>query len=106
MAGREKAFMPTSDQPDLVIDNVDVQQHLQLAEPELTRARFLVERLAPQVWTTASRGKDGDWRFVLDLERVRRFRGILNGDELLLARGSPQSFAQRLDQVERRGSTV
>lgn len=101
MAQREKAFMPTSDQPDLVIDDVEVQRGLGLAVPELARAQFLVERLAPQAWFTASRGEGDGWRFTLDLERLRRFRGIRDGEEFLLARDGVQSFAHRPDEVNK-----
>lgn len=101
MAQLEKVFMPTSDQRDLVVDDVDVQRDLGLTEPELARAQFLVERLAPQAWANASRGERSHWRFTLDLERLRRFRGIRNGEEFLLARDSAQSFTERPDEVNK-----
>jgi hypothetical protein len=101
MARREKAFMPTPTQPDLVIDAAEVGKELRLSARELDRVRLLVHRFAPQVWNMANSGTSGDWRFTVNLEGVRPFRGVRDGNEYLLARDGAQSFAHRLDEANR-----
>lgn len=102
LARREKAFMPTSSQVDLVVEAADVGGELRLSGVELDRARVLVERFASEAWNSASHGASGDWRFTVDLEGVRRFRGIRNGNQYLLARDGARSFAHQLEEDERR----
>ncbi len=102
MAKREKAFMPTSSQAELVIDSTAVGRELRLSGIELDRVRVLVQRFGSGTWIGANHGVGGDWRFTLDLEGVRRFRGIRNGNEYLLARDGTRSFAYRPDEDERR----
>ncbi len=52
MAKREKAFVPTSSQPDLVVRFDEVKNELGLSSLELAQARVLVSQFEPR----ASRG--------------------------------------------------
>jgi hypothetical protein len=101
IAKQEKAFMPTSDQAELVIDSASIGRELGLSGVELDLVRELVDRFAWGTWTHANRGINGDWRFTVNLEGVRRFRGIRNGNEYLLARDGTRSFAHRLGEERR-----
>lgn len=85
MAKREKAFVPTSSQPDLVVRFDEVKNELGLSSLELAQARVLVSQFEPRASRGVSHGANGDWSFTLDLEGVRRFRGIRDGAEYLLA---------------------
>jgi hypothetical protein len=63
MAEREKAFMPTSTQPDMVIRAGEVAKELGLSTLEIEQARFLINQFEPRAWTGATHGPDGDWSF-------------------------------------------
>jgi hypothetical protein len=77
-------------------------KELRLSPAETGQARFLVNQFESHSWTQASSGTNGDWSFTLNLEGVRRFRGIRSGSEYLLARAGTRSFAHRLDEEARR----
>lgn len=100
MAKLEKGFMPTMNEPNLFVRSQEVCQALNLSTLELTQARLLLDEIEPHVWTSGTLSENGNWSFTLDLERVRRFRGIHDGEEYLLARRGETSFAERLDEKE------
>ena len=90
MATREKAFMPTATKPNLAVRDYEVQQALKLSPHELEQARLLVDSYEPLVRTSATRAQTGEWSFTLDLERIRRFRGVRNSEDYLVARTDQQ----------------
>jgi hypothetical protein len=100
MARREKAFMPTADQPDLMVRSEEVAETLGLSPLEVAQARHLLDMFEPHVWVSANWAHSGEWTVTLELERARRFRGVENGDEYLLARTGEQSFSHRLQDAE------
>jgi hypothetical protein len=86
LARRERAFMPSSNEPDLVVNSKDVRHALGLSSREVLQVRHLLDVCEPSVWISATWEHDGEWTLTLDLERVRRFRGVENGDEYLQVR--------------------
>jgi hypothetical protein len=97
MAKLEKAFMPTPTQLQPVVHAAEVQEALGLSPVELETVRLLVNQLEWRSLNGAWHDMKGDWTFTLDPEGVRRFRGIRDGSEYLLARAGSQSFAHRLE---------
>lgn len=54
MARREKAFMPTDDQPDLTVRSEEVRQALGLSSLQVAQARHLLDMFEPHVWVGAN----------------------------------------------------
>jgi hypothetical protein len=99
LAFREKEFMPSDAEPDLTVRSSEAAQALGLSPLEVAQARHLLDAFEPHVWVGANWGHDGTWAVTLDLERVRRFRGVQTGEEYLEARTAQRSFAARLPEV-------
>jgi hypothetical protein len=99
MAKLEKAFMPTSSEPKLVVKAAEVKKELGLSPVELEQAYLLIDQFESRTWTNATPGTNEGWSITLNLEGVRRFRGIRDGAEYLLARAGAQSFAHRLEEA-------
>jgi hypothetical protein len=100
MAKFEKAFMPTATQPQPVVHVTEVHEALGLSAVELEKVRLLVNQLEWRSVNGSWHDMKGSWTFTLDPESIRRFRGIHDGSEYLLARAGAQSFAYRLDEEE------
>jgi hypothetical protein len=96
LAAREKAYMPTVDVPDLTVRSDEVRRAVGLTELETAQARHLLAMFEPRVLVSATWGQGSQWSVTLDLERVRRFRGVETGTEYLLARTGERSYAGRL----------
>lgn len=96
LALREKAFMPSDDEQELVVRSHEVAAALDLSPLEIAQARSLLDAFEPHVWVGANWAHDGSWAVTLELERVRRFRGVQTGAEYLEARSGARSFADRL----------
>jgi hypothetical protein len=99
MAKFEKAFLPTPSQPQPLVRAADVQRTLELRPVELERVRLLLNELEWRslngAWHDPAKG---DWSVTLNPEGIRRFRGIRDGSEYLLARDGARSFSQRLEE--------
>jgi hypothetical protein len=102
MAKLEKAYIPTPSQNHPVVRAADVKMALGLSPVELERVRFLFHEFELHMWTGATVGVNGEWDVTLNSENIRRFRGVNDGADYLLARGGTQSFAHRLDEEEAR----
>jgi hypothetical protein len=102
LAKREKPFMPTPTARDLTVSSAEVARALALSTLEQAQARQLIDAFEPNVWTSASHAETGEWTVTLDLERVRRFRGVRDGGEYLVARSGEHSFADRVREEDQR----
>lgn len=90
LAERERPFIPTSKQPTLTVTTSEIQRAVGLSDGQLRQARVLIYLYSHQSWTGMS-GQHSDWSITVSPEYVRRFRGVRNGDQYLLALGG-ESF--------------
>jgi len=95
MAERERPFVPSDEQPDLVITVREFGEELGLDSRELAQLWFLLHECEPHVWRRIG-GTPGDpWEIAIDTANVRRFRGVRTGEAYLQARAA-QSIGRQV----------
>jgi hypothetical protein len=100
LANRERPFIPTSEQPTLMVTSAEVRRDLGLTDCQLRQVRVLIYMYSHQSWTGMS-GQNSDWGITVAPEYVRRFRGVRDGGQFLRALAG-DSFDRQFDREETR----
>ena len=97
-AKREKPFVPTDSTPKLIVTNVELEHALGLTVSQLQQVRLMLDEYEWSAYSSQSSDDTlGTWSITIAREQVRRFRGVVDGQEYLRALGG-ESFAGQLDR--------
>jgi hypothetical protein len=99
LAKREKPFVPSASERELLVTSAQAASALHLTESELRQLLAMLHEYEHQVCPRSSSDDTGAWEIAVACEYVRRFRGIRDGDQYLRAREG-ESFAHQLDTEE------
>lgn len=99
LAKREKPFVPTTAEPELMVTDVEIGKDLRLTPTQLEQVWLMIDDYEWQAYTRSSRAENGSWDVSVKLEHVRRFRGIRDGEQYLRVIAG-ESFEHQLNAEE------
>jgi hypothetical protein len=96
LAKREKPFVPSASERELLVSSAQAASALHLTASELRQLLAMLHEYEHQVCPRSTSDDTGAWEIAVGCEYVRRFRGIRDGDQYLRALEG-ESFAHQLD---------